>query len=135
MDRLTPERRSWLMSRIKGHDTKPELDVRRTLHALGFRFRLHVKTLPGRPDIVFPSRRKIVMVHGCFWHGHSCRAGRATSKSNVSFWTKKMDSNKLRDRRVERQLKSDGWKVHTIWECQVKSENWLKKAVEFLEQP
>jgi len=121
------------MSRIKGHDTKPELDVRRTLHALGFRYRLHVKTLPGRPDIVFPGRRKIVMVHGCFWHGHSCRAGRATSKSNVPFWTKKMDTNKLRDRRVGRQLKSTGWQVHTIWECQIKNGNWLEKAVEFLE--
>jgi DNA mismatch endonuclease (patch repair protein) len=134
MDRLTPERRSWLMSRVRGYDTKPELDVRRALHALGYRYRLHVKSLPGRPDLVFAKRHKIVMVHGCFWHSHECRAGRATSKSNVPFWKKKMTANKMRDRLVVRQLKSKGWRIHTIWECQIKRQTWIEATIDFLEQ-
>lgn len=90
MDRLTPEQRSRLMPQIRGTNTAPELAVRRALHRLGFRYRLHARSLPGSPDLVFPKLGKIVFVHGCFWHGHDCKQGRSISKSNVEFWTEKI---------------------------------------------
>src|SRR5882672_2480634 len=102
MDRLLPERRSWLMSRVKGRDTAPERLVRHMLHAQGYRYRLHRKDLPGKPDIVFLGRKKVIFVHGCFWHGHGCRIGRLP-KSNEAFWTAKIDANRTRDlRNIER---------------------------------
>ena len=119
MDRLTPNRRSWLMSRVKGRDTTPELAVRRLLHALGYRYRLHVKTLPGKPDIVFGPRQKVIFIHGCFWHGHKCRKGRLP-KSNTAFWTEKIVRNKARDRQHIKSLKAAGWQVLVIWQCQLK---------------
>lgn len=134
MDRLTQARRSWLMSRIKGRDTKPELEVRRTLHGLGYRFRLHVPTLPGKPDLAFPSRRKVIFVHGCYWHGHSCKYGLAQSKSNRSFWQDKLTNNKRRDRRVRRLLRLLGWQVLVVWECHIRKNNWKSRAVRFLER-
>ena len=133
MDRLTPDRRSYLMSRIKSKDTLPELTVRRALHALGYRYRLHGKHLPGRPDLVFASRKKVIFVHGCYWHGHECRYGRAQSKSNQEFWQKKLMANRLRDQRNVLQLLAGGWTVHTVWECQIKSATWLAAALLFLE--
>ena len=133
MDRLTPDRRSRLMSRIRSKDTKPEVEVRSTLHRMGYRNVLHKRGLPGTPDLVFPARRKVLFVHGCYWHGHTCKYGKAQSKSNVEFWHKKMDANRRRDRRNARKLRAAGWSVATVWECQVKQGKWLDRIVLFLE--
>ena len=121
VDRLTPERRSWLMSRVRGKDTGPELRVRRVAHALGLRFRLHRKDLPGKPDLVFPKHHLALFVHGCFWHRHpGCR--KATDpKSREQYWRTKFANNVRRDARVVQQLEDLGWRVETIWECESKS--------------
>lgn len=107
------------MARIKQKNTTPELVVRRFLHGLGMRFRLHPRDLPGRPDIVLPKYRAIVFVHGCFWHGHSCRAGRPAS-TNTEYWEPKIAANVARDSRKASQLEAMGWQVFAIWECETK---------------
>lgn len=118
MDIVTPERRSSMMSRIRGRDTKPELAVRRAAHALGYRYRLHRRGLPGSPDMVFPGRRKVVFVHGCYWHRHpGCRLA-YQPKSNADFWAAKFQRNVQRDRGAEELLRAGGWDVLTVWECQ-----------------
>jgi DNA mismatch endonuclease (patch repair protein) len=94
MDTLTRAQRSETMSRVRAADTRPELTVRRFVHRMGFRYRLHVRALPGSPDLVFPSRRKVIFVHGCFWHGHGCRSGLNRPASNVGYWTKKLERNR-----------------------------------------
>lgn len=132
MDRLDTDRRSALMARVRSKDTKPEIAVRRALHALGFRFRLHVKDLPGSPDLVFPARGKVIFVHGCFWHGHSCRNGRAQPKSNVAFWRAKLQMNIARDAKVKRKLRAAGWSVATVWECAIRNGTWLRRIELFL---
>ncbi|MEN2991772.1 very short patch repair endonuclease [Tistrella sp. BH-R2-4] len=112
--------RSAQMARIKGRDTKPEMRVRKALHASGLRYRLHVKDLPGRPDLVFRSRRIAVFVHGCFWHRHpdpSCKLARMP-KSNLDFWRPKLEGNRLRDIRIREQLEALGWSMIEVWECQ-----------------
>jgi DNA mismatch endonuclease (patch repair protein) len=120
VDTVSPRRRSEIMSRIKSRDTSPELVVRRFLHRAGLRFRLHRGRLPGRPDLVFASRRVCVFVHGCFWHGCTrCVDGLRAVKSNAAYWTEKVETNKTRDRRNEERLKADGWAVLVIWECQI----------------
>lgn len=107
------------MSRIRGRDTKPEVAVRSVLHELGFRFRLHRKDLPGRPDIVLARHRAVMFVHGCFWHRHArCRFA-YSPKSNIAFWSQKFRSNVIRDRRDRRRLRKLGWRVVVIWECEV----------------
>ena len=132
MDRLSKERRSWLMSRVGGKNTAPEMTVRKLLHGLGYRYRLHVKGLAGRPDLVFPSRRKILFVHGCFWHGHSCRLGRRP-QSNVDFWQRKAKGNAERDARTVAQLTSEGWDVLVVWQCEIKDlEGLERRLVRFL---
>ena len=119
-DRLSASQRSALMARIRGKDTKPELAVRSLLHAAGFRFRLHAKQLPGRPYLVLPKHRAVVFVHGCFWHRHGrCRDGRSTPGSNQDYWGPKFERNVARDRRVKQALRRRGWRVITVWECQV----------------
>ena len=115
-DKLSPEGRSALMSRIGSKNTQPEMVVRRMLHALGYRYVLHDKRLPGKPDLVFPARRKLIFVHGCFWHGHSCGRGFRPA-SNAEFWAAKIDGNKARDRRNVRALRAQAWRVLTVWEC------------------
>ncbi len=118
MDRLTREHRSWNMSRIRGRNTQPELVVRSALHRLGFRFRLHGKKLPGRPDIVLPRYRAVAFVHGCFWHRHpSCRFAYAP-KSNVAFWTEKFEQNVGRDSRNQSALRRLGWRFVVVWACE-----------------
>jgi DNA mismatch endonuclease (patch repair protein) len=118
MDRISRERRSWNMSRIRGRDTKPEVTVRSVLHGLGWRFRLHRKDLPGRPDIVLVRHRTVVFVHGCFWHRHArCRFA-YSPKSNRAFWNKKFGGNVARDRRDRGRLRRLGWRVIVVWECQ-----------------
>ena len=120
MDRLSPERRSWLMSRIGSKNTQPELVVRRLVFALGYRYRLHVKGLPGSPDLVFWGRRKVIFVNGCFWHGHpDCRFGRLP-KTRIEFWQVKIDRNRQRDRVNIASLEADGWRVLTVWQCELK---------------
>ena len=120
VDSLTPAQRSERMSRIKGKNTKPELFVRRLVHGLGYRYRLHEKRLPGRPDLVFAGRRKVIFVHGCFWHRHEgCRLTR-WPKTRLDFWGPKLEGNAARDRDVERELSQLGWDVMVIWECEVK---------------
>ena len=119
MDRLSPERRSWLMSRIRGANTKPELAVRSLLHGMSYRSRLHRKGLPGTPDIVLPGRSAAVFVHGCFWHGHACKAAKMP-KSRADYWREKIEDNRRRDRRKRRQLRALGWQVIVVWECELK---------------
>lgn len=111
--------RSRIMSRVRNRNTSPELEVRSILHRLGFRFRLHVKSLRGSPDIVLPRFRAVVFVHGCFWHAHRCARGK-TPASNVKFWSAKLERNKHRDLLARRWLMSHGWKVLTIWQCELK---------------
>jgi DNA mismatch endonuclease (patch repair protein) len=123
------------MSRIRSRDTEPEWAVRSTLHKAGYRFRLHDPRLPGKPDLVFPSRRKVVFVHGCYWHGHSCRWGRAQSKSNRAFWVTKLKNNRARDARTVRVLRRDGWGILVIWQCQIKNTDWLVRTQRFLGEP
>lgn len=117
-DPLTPEERSKRMSLVRAKDTKPELRVRRLVHSLGYRYRLHARDLPGCPDLVFPGRRKVIFVHGCFWHQHDCPMGNRMPKTRVGFWQRKLEGNVKRDAESKRQLRKDGWKVLVVWECQ-----------------
>lgn len=125
VDHVDKAKRSLIMAAVHSEDTGPEKVVRGIVHRLGYRYRLHVKTLPGRPDLVFPARRKVIFVHGCFWHRHrKCRY--ATSpKSRRKFWEAKFAANVARDRRNERQLKRMGWAVLTVWQCQLKKKERL----------
>lgn len=127
-DPLTPAERSERMSRIRNADTKPEMIVRRMVHGMGYRYRLHVSDLPGHPDIVFRPRRKVIFVHGCFWHQHGCHQYRQP-RTKRSFWEPKLAQNKARDARVRRELSQLGWCVMVIWECQVKKEAILRNRV------
>src|ERR1700722_2395583 len=121
MDRLSRERRSQNMAAIRGKDTKPEWAVRRFIHARGLRYRLHAKGLPGSPDLIFPARRAVIFVHGCFWHGcPHCTIGARQVKSNTPYWNAKVERNKSRDARVQDTLEDQGWKVMTRWECETK---------------
>ena len=121
MDRLTPERRSWLMSRVPQKHSLPELRVRRAAHALGLRFRLHRRDLPGSPDIVVPKHHVALFVHGCFWHRHLGCPKTSVPKSRQEFWQAKFDRNVARDREVEGALIRLGWRVETLWECETRS--------------
>ena len=131
MDTISPEHRSWNMAQIRGADTKPERRVRSLLHSLGYRFRLHRKDLPGRPDIVLPGRKTVVLVHGCYWHRHSgCRFA-YTPKSNREFWQAKFHENVHRDRRQNCRLQELGWQVVTVWECETKDLERLTERLEY----
>jgi DNA mismatch endonuclease (patch repair protein) len=121
VDHVPRSKRSEIMRAVRGKDTGPELVVRRALHRAGYRYRLHVKTLPGTPDIVFPSRRKVVFVHGCFWHGHPRCAKARLPKTQVAFWLAKVTLNRKRDQARIEQLKRQGWKVLVVWQCQLKN--------------
>lgn len=117
MDRLTPAERSAHMAKIRRSNTKPEMVVRRLLHRLGYRFRIQLKGVPGRPDVAFTSRRKAIMVHGCFWHQHGCKSSRVpTTRSD--FWSQKFARNKERDERLKAQAEAHGWEVLVVWECE-----------------
>lgn len=118
MDRVAPDVRSRMMSRVRNRDTTPELHVRRALHASGFRYRLHRRDLPGRPDIVLPALKTVVFVHGCFWHGHDCPRGRRPA-TNSEFWTAKLDKNLKRDQEAASALARLNWTVRIVWECQL----------------
>lgn len=120
-DVFTPEKRAEVMRAVKSKDTKPELALRKSLHALGYRYRLNVKGLPGKPDLVFPKHHAVIFVHGCFWHGHDCKRGARVPKSNTAYWLEKIARNKLRDKKSAAELKKLGWRVITVWECEIKS--------------
>lgn len=135
MDNRTPASRSALMSRISGQNTAPELLVRRLLHSLRYRFRLHRRGLPGTPDIVFPSRKKAIFVHGCFWHAHGCRIGQPP-KARLEFWEPKLSATKARDRRNKRELSAIGWEVLVVWQCELRhSERLETRLRSFLGKP
>lgn len=132
-DVLTPKQRSKNMAAIRSKNTSPEMIVRRTAHRLGYRYVLHHKKLPGHPDLVFPSRRKAVFVHGCFWHMHDCRYGRVVPATNATFWSNKRAGNAARDSRNMQTLQSLGWGTLVIWECETRDLEILKTRIgEFL---
>lgn len=130
-DTLTPTARSERMSRVRGKDTGAELTVRRLVHGLGYRFRLHRRDLPGTPDLVFPGRRKVIFVHGCFWHRHpdpDCKLARMP-KSRQEFWGPKLEGNRARDLRKEAALIEAGWSVLTVWECELRDQTSLRNKI------
>jgi DNA mismatch endonuclease (patch repair protein) len=131
LDTLSPAERSERMGRVRGKDTAPELRVRRLAHALGYRYRLHRKDLPGRPDLVFGDRRKVIFVHGCFWHRHpGCpRARFPKSPERAAFWREKLLGNARRDKRNQRDLKRLGWQVLVIWECDTENQHALERKL------
>jgi DNA mismatch endonuclease (patch repair protein) len=132
-DVFSKEKRSWIMSRIGGRNTKPEIAVRSAIHRMGYRFRLHRAGLPGKPDIVLPGSKKAIFVHGCFWHGHNkCMRG-SRPATNKRFWNKKLDTNMERDVRFKRKLKRMGWEVLVVWECELnKPERLIERLKGFL---
>jgi DNA mismatch endonuclease (patch repair protein) len=130
VDTVSPQRRAEIMSHIRSRDTKPELEVRCYLHRAGLRFRLHKKDLPGKPDLVFPSRRICLFVQGCFWHGcPNCIDGTRKVKSNSAYWTDKVKKNQERDKRHSADLEANGWRVLTIWECELRQRGRLAKLL------
>ena len=134
-DTLTPEERSERMSRIRSRDTKPELALRSALHRMGFRFRVNARLLPGKPDIVLPKYRAVILVHGCFWHRHEGCKIASTPKSNTEFWEEKFARNVERDRSTVKQLAQLGWEVIVAWECELRNKQMAQaKASEIAEQ-
>ena len=117
------------MRAVKGSNTKPEIALRKKLFALGLRYRLNVKSLPGKPDLVFAKHRTVVFVHGCFWHGHNCKRGRRKPKQNADYWREKIARNKARDKSNATALKKLGWRVVTVWECEIKTLDAAKLAI------
>jgi DNA mismatch endonuclease (patch repair protein) len=129
VDVLTPAQRSFNMSQIRGRNTGPEIEVRSLLRSLGYRYRLHVKGLPGRPDIVIPRCKAIIFVHGCYWHMHRCRYGSVIPKTNAAFWKKKRMSNVERDKQQRKLLRKE-WSVLTVWECETHDLETLSKKID-----
>ncbi|SOE61368.1 T/G mismatch-specific endonuclease [Salinibacterium xinjiangense] len=129
----SPEQRSRNMAGIRSANTKPELRLRRALHAQGFRYRLNSAKLPGKPDLVFPSRKKVIFVNGCFWHVHDCRYGQVVPATRPEFWAEKRNGTVGRDARKNSELEALGWQVHTVWECELRiPEQAIADAVQFL---
>ena len=120
MDRITPQQRSKTMAAIRSKDTSPEILVRRLVFSLGYRYRLHVGSLPGSPDIVLASSKKVILVHGCFWHRHNCTLGIKMPKSRLDYWQPKLAKNKSRDAKNRQRLRRLGWNILVIWECQTR---------------
>jgi len=129
MDRLDKSQRSAQMARIRAKDTRPEWAVRRLAHGLGYRYRLHVGDLPGKPDLVFPKHRAIILVHGCFWHRHGGCVLARLPKSRLDFWEPKLTANRLRDLRNERALRKLGWRIMVVWECQISDKKRLAARI------
>lgn len=128
VDTLTRNQRSWLMSQVRQKNTKPEMVVRRVLHSMGFRYRLHSRQLPGRPDLVFSKLKRVIFVHGCYWHRHDCKRATVPS-SNVQYWTKKFAENVARDNKVISELTNLGWKPMIVWECQTRDADSLVSSL------
>ena|SRR3989339_884645 len=124
------EKRSWIMSRVKGRDTQPEVLARSLVHRMGFRFRIHRRELPGNPDIVLPRHKKLIFIHGCFWHGHTGCSRSKRPTTNKNFWNNKLNSNIKRDRKNYKELQRIGWKVLVVWGCETKSSELLLRKLE-----
>lgn len=135
MDTLTATERSRVMASVKSANTRPELAIRKLLHRFGFRFRIHVRALPGTPDLVFPSLHKVVFVNGCFWHGHTCRRGQVRPQINSEFWASKLDRNLARDQENIEALRQLGWQAFKLWECEIPSGDWIQPLMQFLADP
>ncbi|MGZ9257325.1 MAG: very short patch repair endonuclease [Candidatus Binatia bacterium] len=137
-DILTPEQRSERMGRVRGKDTRPELVVRRIVHGMGFRYRLHRRNLPGSPDLVFARRKKVIFIHGCYWHRHpdpACKLARLP-KSRLDFWRPKLEGNRQRDLHAQQRLCDLGWHFVVVWECAIRHKEQLKNRIRlFLEGP
>lgn len=133
-DVLTPKQRSHNMSMIHSKNTRPELAVRYMLSKLGYKYRLHVKKIPGKPDIVLTKLKKVIFINGCYWHMHRCKYGKVVPKTNADFWEKKRLANKERDLKNYTQLKSSGWKWLIIWECELKNnkDKVLKRLIKYI---
>lgn len=132
-DVFTPAKRSAIMSRITGKNTKPEIIVRKIVHSFGYRFRLHRADLPGKPDLALPRHRKIIFVNGCFWHGHAECPRAKLPTSNITFWQEKIGKNKARDVEVKRRLRLAGWKVLVLWQCEIsRRDDLLRRLRTFL---
>lgn len=132
-DRVSKQTRSAIMTSVKSKNTWPEMIVRKILHGMGYRYRLHRKDLPGSPDIVFPGKLKTIFVHGCFWHGHDCRWGNLP-KSNVDYWRAKIKTNKKRDSKNQKELRNLGWEVLIVWQCELRAtETLINKLVHYLD--
>ncbi|HOP20163.1 MAG TPA: very short patch repair endonuclease [Parvularculaceae bacterium] len=135
-DVFSAEKRSEVMRAVKGANTKPELKLRKALFARGFRYRLHARDLPGKPDLVFPRYRSVIFINGCFWHGHDCARGARVPKSNRDYWLAKVARNKARDEDIVKALAALGWRAYIVWECSLqnvddaadKAARWLKRA-------
>ncbi|MFC1946117.1 very short patch repair endonuclease [Chloroflexota bacterium] len=145
MDYLTKEQRSNLMSRVKNRDTKIETTIRSLLHRSGFRFRKNATDLPGKPDIILPKYKAVILVHGCFWHGHTCNKGKLPS-TRLEFWSKKIAENQGRDKHIQSQLLNSGWRIAVVWECSFRNKtqqlktivllcNWVNSDVSYFEVP
>jgi DNA mismatch endonuclease, patch repair protein len=128
-DSLTPRQRSEIMARVRSKNSRPEMVVRKIVFAMGHRYRLHARALPGCPDLVFRGKRKVIFVHGCFWHRHANCALARMPKSRLDFWTSKLEGNRKRDKRNKRVLSREGWKVLTIWECQLRDAVLLESRI------
>jgi DNA mismatch endonuclease, patch repair protein len=129
VDSLASEERSEIMARVRSKNSRPELFVRKLVYALGYRYRLHQRDLPGSPDLVFRPRQRVIFVHGCFWHRHAKCALARMPKSRVDFWSEKLEGNRRRDERNKRALAREGWRVLTIWECQVRDASRLEAKI------
>lgn len=125
----SPDVRRRTMQAVKSKDTAPEMTVRRLVHRMGYRFRLHRKDLPGKPDLVLPRLHKVLFVHGCFWHGHDCARGARVPVNNRAYWTKKVARNQERDKTAQASLRDHGWNVLVIWECETRNEDALRKRL------
>jgi DNA mismatch endonuclease (patch repair protein) len=134
MDVHSPEQRRLNMSRISSKNTQPELKLRRQLHAAGYRYRLHSRSLPGKPDLVFGGRRKVIFVNGCFWHVHECKYGQVVPATRPEFWAQKRAATGERDARKNAELEQAGWQVFTVWECELRNfDDAVTRTIEFLE--
>jgi len=130
------EHRRWTMSQVKSKDTAPEMIVRRLLHSMGYRYRLHDKALPGKPDLAFAGRKKVIFIHGCFWHGHDCKRGARIPSTRQDYWLSKVGKNKERDARSVSSLEQAGWDVLVVWECELKDRVALaERLAQFLGGP
>lgn len=129
MDSVSKEKRSWIMGRVKGQNTRPEKLVRSLLHRMGYRFRIQRANLPGRPDIVLPKYHAVIFVHGCYWHRHDCPNGKRLPKTRLDFWLPKLEGNRLRDVKNQEKLIQMGWKVLILWECMLKDKISLQEKI------
>lgn len=128
-DTLTRSERSERMRRIKSRDTRPELQLRRLVWALGHRYRKSQRTLIGKPDVAFIGRKRAIFLHGCFWHRHDCRSGKRAPKTRIGFWSKKFNENTQRDARVMRELETTGWKAMVVWECELRDQGKVERRL------